>query len=171
MMRVRAGTGPRSVVPCTWTPSGSPHRLRVRSDTSPPDHATLPATTSTPSGNRSRVSAVSAVSVTTGKSGTASRTTLTTIRPRAVLPEELSTSYRNDMVPGSSPARITTCVSDRVPSSFFWRAYSGLALPSASVSTRSGRTSVTDIDPPVGSMSLATGLTRTELVSPTCSCT
>ena len=66
MIRPVSGIGPEIAVPSTSRSSGLPHRVRVRSATSPPVQLTLPETTSTPCANRSRVWAVSTVSVTTG---------------------------------------------------------------------------------------------------------
>ena len=66
MTRVISGSSPRSSQPSTVTPCWSPHRLRVRSSTSPPDHVAWSVSTSTPVGKSSRVSAVSTVSSTTG---------------------------------------------------------------------------------------------------------
>ena len=92
MMRAASPGVAMILLPETRTPAGEPQSPTTRSVASPPDQSTLPLSTSTPVSRSSRSAAVSTVSETTGKSGTRWATTLTTRSPRAVLPDDDSTS-------------------------------------------------------------------------------
>ena len=61
-----SSTRPRRRAPSATMPAGAPHSPRVSSAASPPDHSTLPRSTSMPSARSSRFSTVSTVSSTTG---------------------------------------------------------------------------------------------------------
>ena len=75
------------------------------------------------------------------------------------------------MVPGSAPASIVTVSSVTLSMRPASRANSSVGVPSRASSGTSGRTRARVRVPCIGSMSFASGCTRTTFPAPACTCT